>query len=118
MLDDAPDRDTRMWAMLCHLSGLALFTPIPFGHVIAPLIIWLIKREGSPYVDDQGKEALNFQISVAIYLIVTGLFSFLLIGIPFLLAVLVGDVILIVLATIRANDGVPYRYPMTIRFVK
>jgi len=58
-------KDDRTWAMLCHLSGLAGYV-VPFGNIFGPLIIWLIKRDQSWFVDDQGKEALNFQISWAI----------------------------------------------------
>lgn len=118
MLGDAPDKDTRMWAMLCHLSGLALFTSIPFANLIAPLIVWLVKRESSSYIDEHGKEALNFQITVSIGLVITGVLSMLLIGIPFLFALIIYDVVLIVIAAVRANDGRPHRYPLTIRFVR
>jgi len=118
MVGDVADKDTRMWAMFCHLSGLALVLPIPFANVIAPLALWLIKRESSPYIDEHGKEALNFQISMTIYGVVAILLCFLLIGFLILPALFIADVILMILAAVKANDGLPYRYPMTIRLVK
>ncbi len=106
------DRDARMWAMLCHLTGLV--------GVIGPLVVWLIKKEDSPFVDEQGKEAVNFQLTMLIYGIVAGLLCFVCIG--FILAPALGIValILLIIAGIKANDGHHYRYPpyLIIRFIK
>ena len=63
------DSNERTWTIFCHLSGLLLFTSIPFANVIGPLVIWLIKKEDMPKVNDHGKAALNFQISMTIYAI-------------------------------------------------
>ena len=73
---DEIGKDERMWAMFCHLSS--------FAHIFGPLIIWLIKREEMPLVDDQGREALNFQISITIYALICVPFMFVLVGIPML----------------------------------
>ena len=62
-----PDKDARMWAMMCHLSALAMYVLPTLGNIIGPLIVWLIKREESSFIDEHGKESLNFQISVTIY---------------------------------------------------
>lgn len=118
MVGDVPDKDARMWAMFCHLGGLALFTSIPFASVIAPLIIWLWKRDSSPYVDEHGKEALNFQISMAIYGVIAFILCFVLIGFLILPVLLITDLVFIVMAAIKANDGQSYRYPLTIRLLK
>jgi uncharacterized Tic20 family protein len=104
-------KDARMWAMLCHL--LAIFTSF-----IAPLIIWLIKKEEDPFIDNQGKEALNFQITVAIASIVSGFLVAFCIGVPMLIAVSVADLVFCIIATVKANSGVAYRYPVSIRFIK
>jgi uncharacterized Tic20 family protein len=112
------DKKENMWAMLCHLTGLSVYIGIPFGHIIAPLIIWLIKKDEFPFVDEQGKEALNFQISVTIYCIVAGLLCIILIGFVLLPVILVADIILIIIATVKTNKGESYRYPLTIRFIK
>jgi uncharacterized Tic20 family protein len=109
--------DERMWAMLCHISSFAGFI-IPFGNVIGPLIIWSMKRAEFPLVDDQGKEALNFQISMTIFLIVSAILILVLIGIVFLVILGVFDLIITIIAAVRANSGERFRYPLSIRFVK
>ncbi len=108
--------DERMWAMFCHLSALSGFI-IPFGNVIAPLIIWILKKEEYPLVDDQGKEAINFQISMTIYIIASVILIIIVIGIPLLILLGLFELIVIVIASIKANEGTRYRYPLTIRFL-
>ena len=109
-------RDERMWAMFCHLSALAGFV-IPFGNIVAPLVIWLIKKEEYELVLDQGKEAVNFQISMTIYVIASAILIILVIGIPLLIILGIFDLIVIIIASIKANEGEKYRYPLTIRFI-
>lgn len=111
------DRQARMWAMLCHLSAFSGWI-IPFGHILGPLIIWLIKRDDHPFINEQGKESLNFQISLSIYLIVSAILVLALIG--FVLFFIVGIVgfIFVIVAAVKANEGVSYRYPLTIRFLR
>ena len=116
-----PDRlqsEARTWAMLCHVSALTGFIGIPFGHLIGPLIFWTIKKDQFPLVDDQGKESLNFQLSMTLYGIVAGILCFVLIGIPLLIALLIADVVLVIIASVEANQGHLYRYPITIRFFR
>jgi len=91
-----PTQDARMWAMFCHLAGLVGFV-IPFGNIIGPLVIWILKKDEFPYVDEQGKEALNFGI---LLLIALGLFG----------------LIMIVIAAVKANSGEKFHYPLAIRF--
>jgi uncharacterized Tic20 family protein len=98
-------------AMLCHL--LAIFTGF-----IGPLIIWLVKKDDDPFVDDQGKEALNFQITVLIAMIVSGLLIFVCIGSILMPAVWIVDLVFCIIASIKASGGQAYRYPLSIRFVK
>jgi len=112
----AYSQDERMWAMLCHLSTLSGFI-IPFGNIIGPLVIWLTKKEGSVLIDDQGKEALNFQISMTIYSFVAAISIMCFIGIVLLPAVMIVDVVFTIIACIKANSGEFYRYPLSIRFV-
>ena len=81
-------QDERTWGMLCHLSAFAGYV-FPFGGIVGPLVVWLIKKDEMPFVDDQGKEALNFQISVLIYAIVSFVLIFVLIGIILLCVILV-----------------------------
>ncbi len=112
----------RTWAMLCHLAGLAWILPITpaFGSVLGPLIVWLIKKNDYPFVDEQGKEALNFQITMLIYCAVAALLMLMCIGFFLLPAVIVVEVVFTVIAAIRANDGDHYRYPypLIIHFIK
>ncbi|MCZ6614565.1 MAG: DUF4870 domain-containing protein [Chloroflexi bacterium] len=103
--------------MLCHLSTFSGWF-IPLGNILGPLIIWLMKREESPFIDAHGKEALNWQISATIYFIVSFALAFVLIGFVLLPALLVFDIIIVIIATVRANSGQAYRYPLTIRFIK
>ncbi len=114
------DKDARMWAMFCHLGGLAMFIPIlpVIGNVIAPLIIWQIKKDDYPFVDEQGKEAVNFQISMLIYGLVSAILIVACIGAVLLPAVVIVDVVFLLIAAVKANDGHHYRYPLTIRFIK
>ena len=116
--ESGPTKDERMWAMLCHLSAFVGLLGIPFGHILGPLIIWLLKRDESPYVDAHGRESLNFQTSMTIYLLIAGFFSVFLIGIPFLIALFIAGFVLVVIAAVKANDGQYYRYPMTIRLLR
>jgi hypothetical protein len=110
-------QEEKNMAMFCHLAALAGYI-FPFGNIIGPLILWQMKKEEMPLVDDQGKEAVNFQISITLYCIVAGILIIVLIGIPILIGLLIFDLVAIVLATIRTNDGKLYRYPLSIRFLK
>ena len=104
-------QDSKNMGMLCHLLGL-------FTNFVGPLILWLIKKDDDKFVDDQGKEALNFQITVAIAGIVSGILSFVCIGILLGIAVSICDLIFCILACVAASKGQAYRYPVCIRLVK
>jgi uncharacterized Tic20 family protein len=106
------------WATFCHLAALSLYIGIPFGHIIAPLVIWLIKKNEFPFVDEQGKESLNFQISMTIYGIIAGLLCYIFIGFILLPILVITDVVLIIIATVKTNKGKGYYYPFTIRVIK
>lgn len=108
----------RTWGMLCHLTALSGFVGVPFGHIVGPLVCWLVKGKEHPFVDSQGKEALNFQISFSIYGLVAFVLVFALIGIVLLPAVAIVDIVLTIIAAVKANNGESYRYPLCIRFIK
>jgi uncharacterized Tic20 family protein len=117
-----PGKDARMWAMFCHLGGLAGCV-FPFGNIILPLIFWQIKKDEFPFVDQQGKEAVNFQISMSLYALVGALVcAVTCIGtvlIPFIVgAVAIVDLVFLLIAAVKANNGEAYRYPLCIRFIK
>ena len=109
-------RDERMWGMFCHLSAFAGYI-IPFGSIIGPLIIWSLKKDEFPFVNEQGKEALNFQISMTIYFIISIFLIIIVIGIAMLVAPGIFQLIMIVIASIKANNGETFRYPFAIRFL-
>ena len=104
-----PNKDSRMWAMLCHL--LAIFT-----YFIAPLVIWMIKKDEDEFVNDQGKEALNWQIMIALaFVAATILFC----AAPVLYPVIgVCNLVFCIIASVKANEGQKYRYPMPFRLIK
>ncbi len=104
------NKDARTWAMFCHLAGLAgIIVPV-IGSIVAPLIIWQIKKEEHPFVDEQGKEAVNFQISMLLYGLAGAIACFITcIGavlVPFVVgAVGIVDLIFLLIAAIKANNG-------------
>jgi len=110
------NKDEKMWGMLCHLSALAGFV-IPFGNIIGPLVIWMLKKDEFPHVDDQGKESLNFQISLMIYIIAAAILIIIAVGILLLIFLAVYGLVMIIIASLKANDGEKYRYPFTIRLI-
>ena len=107
----------RTWDILCHITALAGFL-IPFGNIIGPLVVWLIKKDQMPSVDQHGKESVNFQISMTIYYIVCLVLFLVAIGVFLLPIVLLANLILTIVATIKASNGEFYSYPATIRFIK
>jgi|ERR1700722_10518639 len=111
------DREERNWGMYCHLAAFAGFI-VPFGNIIGPFIVWLIKREDFPTVNRQGKEALNFQISMTLYFFVATLLTFIIIGFILIPVIVIADIIFIIMAAIKAQEGGIYRYPLTIHFLK
>ena len=109
--------DERMWAMLTHLSAL----PGSFfvvGSLVVPLVIWQVQKEKSAYVDYHGKEAVNFQITVALAMMVSLLLMIVVIGIGLVILVGIFWLVFTIIAGIKANHGEYYRYPLTIRFIK
>lgn len=128
------ESEDRTWGMLCHLAAFAGLLLPSLGNIIGPLIVWLIKRDTSPFVDAHGKESLNFQISMTIYLYVGGTVVFgisvvlsLLICLGSLMSIFLGlllsclvivAIIYQIVAAIRAKEGGFLRYPLTIRFFR
>lgn len=109
--------DERMWAMFAHLSALTGFFTL-IGSIVGPLIVWQIQKDKSAFVDYHGKEAVNFNITMAIAAGVSFLLFLLLVGL--VLIWIVGAVWLVftIIAAIKANNGEYYRYPLSIRFIK
>jgi uncharacterized protein len=111
-------RDVRTWNVLCHATALAGFFVPWAGHILGPLIVWLAKRSDSPEIDENGKESLNFQISMLIYNVIAGVLCLVLIGFILLAILHILNLVLVIVASIQASEGKLYRYPMTIRLIK
>ncbi|HUS85609.1 MAG TPA: DUF4870 domain-containing protein [Bacteroidales bacterium] len=107
----------RNWAMFCHLSTFASVI-IPFGGIIGPLICWSSKRHESSFVDMNGKEALNFQLSILLYLFVCIPLIFIVIGIVLMIALFILELVCVIIASIKAARGEDYRYPLSIPFIQ
>ena len=107
----------RPWILVAHLGTLLGYT-IALGSFLVPLFVWLTKKEESPLIAEHAKASLNFQISMLIYMIIAGLFAILLIGLPFLFIIPIVNLICVVLATIAADKGELYNYPLSITFVR
>ncbi len=106
-----PNSDEKSMGMLSHL--LAIF----FGF-LAPLIIYLVKKDESKYVSEHAKESLNFQITLMIAYVISFFLMFILIGIALMIALHIFRLVVCIIATIRANEGKMYRYPFTLRLIK
>jgi uncharacterized protein len=111
------DESARTTAVAAHLSTFAGLV-VPFGSVIGPLAVWLTRRDRDPFIDQAGREALNFGITIAIYGAVLVVAALLLVGIPFLIIGVVAWVVLASLAAVKASEGQTYRYPLTLRLVR
>ena len=111
-------KDEKMWAMLSHLTALSGFLVVPFGNVIAPLVIWLIKKDTMSFVDDQAKESLNFQITLTIGMLISAVLTLLCVGYILLLGLWIAGIVFVIIAALKANEGVKYRYPFALRLIK
>ena len=113
----AADQAVRNTAVAAHLSTFAGLI-VPFGSIIGPLAVWLTRRDRDPFIDQAGREALNFGISIAIYGAVLLVAALMLVGIPLLMVGVVAWVVLASLAAVKASEGQSYRYPLTLRLVR
>lgn len=116
-----PDADERQWAMFAHLSILSLYLT-GFGYLIGPIVVWLLKRDASAFVDESGKEAVNFALSCTIWLVasIAMAFTIVLLPVAFLIWIAGGlyMTVLCVIAGVKANEGTLYRYPLTFRLLR
>lgn len=106
-----PDSGERVLAMLSHILTLV-------SSFIIPLLIWLIKKDSSPYVVTHAKESLNFQISIFIYCIISGILMLVIIGFFLLWLIGIVSLVLVIVATVRASEDKIYRYPFNLRLIK
>jgi uncharacterized Tic20 family protein len=115
--ENVVDRASQKWAAICHLSALVGLLGNGIGFFLAPLIVWLIKRQDNPFIDEQGKEAVNFQITMLLAAAVSALLMLVLVG--FILIAIVGILMVVfpIIAAVKASEGEHYRYPISIRLI-
>lgn len=111
MIDQKPAQDDKTLAVLMHASGIL------FGFIV-PLVIWLISKDTKPWLTDEAKEALNFQITIAIAFAVCMALTVVLIGAFLIPLVWIFNIIFCIIAALKTNAGEKYRYPMTLRLIK
>jgi uncharacterized Tic20 family protein len=111
-------QEEKTWGMLTHILAFAGFIGIPLGNILGPLVMWIIKKNESPFIDKHGKQALNFQISMTIYALVSAVLIVVLIGFVLVGIVAVIDIVFVIKAAIAANKGEDFEYPFTIKFLK
>lgn len=109
--------ESRQWAVFLHLAGFANYVGIPFGSILGPLVLWLLKRDQSEFVNECGKEALNFHLSMLIFSLISIPLIFVFVGFFTLLAISIIEIIFTIIAMVKASDGEIYRYPLSIRFI-
>jgi uncharacterized Tic20 family protein len=107
----------RNWSMLCHLSAFAGFF-FPFGGIIGPLICWLTRKDESEWVNLNGRNALNFQLSMLLYMVLAVPLVFIVVGIPILIILSILKVVCIILASVKAPKGELFKYPISIPFIQ
>jgi hypothetical protein len=112
----APSKRERDWAMFTHLAAFVGFL-IPFGNIVGPLVVWLLKKDEMPFVNDQGKEALNFQITLMVAALIAVVLCFLVIGFLLLPVIAIAGIVLPIVGAIRASEGRLYRYPYALRLI-
>jgi uncharacterized Tic20 family protein len=115
--------DERLWALIGHLSAFSAFIT-GIGCIVGPLVVWLIKKDTLPFAADQAKEALNFNITLAIAFVALVLLTIMTFGLAIIITWPVGAILCLawivftIIAAIKANEGVAYRYPFALRLVK
>jgi uncharacterized Tic20 family protein len=107
----------RNWSMLCHLSSFAGFF-FPFGGVLGPLICWLSRKDDSQWVNVNGRNSLNFQLSILLYMVLAIPLCFIIVGFPIIFVLGTLKVICVIIASIKASKGVLFRYPLVIPFIQ
>lgn len=117
LLEEMDAQEAKNWAVFSHLGTFA-GSIVPMGNVILPLLIYLLKKDESEYVEYHAKEALNFQITLSIALVVSAILIIVLVGIFMLIGLVLFAVAISIIAAVKASQGTYYEYPLIIRFVK
>ena len=105
----------RNWSMFCHLSAFSGFF-FPFGGIIGPLIMWLSKKDESDWINRNGKAAMNFNLSMLLYIFLSLPLMIIIIGIPIVIALGILKIVCITIASIKSSKGEYFTYPLSIPF--
>ena len=116
--DLALTSNDKTMGMLSHLLALSGFVGVPFGNIVGPLIIWLTQKDKSSFADFHGKESLNFQITIIIAGLISGVLCLILVGFLLLFALWAYGIAMTIVASMKANEGIRYQYPFTLRLIK
>ena len=116
-MNNEANPEARKWASLCHIVALSGLIGNGVGFVLGPLVVWLIKKDEYPFVEEQGKEAINFQITMILAAIISGILTLIVVGFFLLVAVGIVMIAFPIVAAVKASNGEHYRYPFTIRFL-
>lgn len=110
-------RDEKNMGIAIHASSFAGYM-IPFGSILGPLVVWLMKRDEIAFVDKCGRNCLNFKLSLMIYMMVSAVLMF--VGIGFIMVGILAilDIVFTIIAVMKASEGISYQYPMSIKFLK
>lgn len=114
---DTVPREERNFGVIVHVAALAVHI-IPFGNILGPLIVYLMKRDDSDFVEACGKNCLNFELSVTLYAAICLVLALVGIGFFLLGALWLFNLICIVIAAVKASEGKVFNYPLAIRFMK
>lgn len=106
------DHSAKQWGLFAHLAALSGWVGVPLGWILGPLVVWGVKKDEMAFVADQGREAINFQVNMFVFMLCSFFASFFLIGIPFLIGFSLASLIFPILGAIEASKGNYYRYPM------
>lgn len=109
--------ETNTFCMLMHLSQLSSFL-IPFAGLILPIVMWATNKDQSPKIDIQGKNIVNWMITLTIVAIIGAILTFVFIGIFIIIAVGIASVVFAILGAIKSNEGELYQYPFSFEFIK
>jgi uncharacterized Tic20 family protein len=107
----------RNWAMLCHLAAFAGFF-FPFGGIIGPLICWLSRKDESAWVNLNGRNSLNFELSLLLYIVLAIPLIFIIVGIPIIILLIILQIICLIMASVKASKGELFTYPLSIPFIQ
>lgn len=111
-------KEERQWAAFAHLAALFMLVLPPVGGFLGPLVVWILKKDDMPFVREQGRESLNFQITILIALGIAAVLMLVLIGFVLLPIIALINFVLVVVATLQVSDGRPYRYPFNLRLIQ